>query len=220
MPVPTTIADLSTTAGSNYPLGTDTPTTGDDTFRALSSFIALLRDKLDGTAVATGVELASPELTGTTVASYISTPSVCAVSAYRSTTQTLTAGTNTVIFDTETADRDTDYDNTTGIFTAPVTGLYQIDCVLRLQNNSVTNIPLSSIYISRNNATADGADTVRLSSAIADGSTVTASSNAFVASAGAALLLTAADTIRIKETHTSASLSLLVGSRLSIHFVG
>lgn len=53
MPVPTTIDDLSTTAGSNYPQGTDVPTTGDDTMRALSAFVALLRDKLNGTS-ATG----------------------------------------------------------------------------------------------------------------------------------------------------------------------
>ena len=50
MPVPSTIADLSTTAGSNYPQGTDTPTTGDDVFRAYGSFIATLRDQLNGTA--------------------------------------------------------------------------------------------------------------------------------------------------------------------------
>lgn len=49
MPVPASINDLSTTAGSNYPQGTDTPGTGDDTIRALSSFIAGLRDQLNGT---------------------------------------------------------------------------------------------------------------------------------------------------------------------------
>lgn len=44
MPVPTTIADLSTTAGSNYPAGTDSPSTLDDVQRAHASFIAQLRD--------------------------------------------------------------------------------------------------------------------------------------------------------------------------------
>jgi hypothetical protein len=44
MPVPTLITDLSTTAGSNYPLGTDSPSSLDDVQRAHASFIAGLRD--------------------------------------------------------------------------------------------------------------------------------------------------------------------------------
>lgn len=50
MPVPAVISDLSTTAGSNFPSGGDAPTSGDDVLRALSSFIAQLRDQLNGTA--------------------------------------------------------------------------------------------------------------------------------------------------------------------------
>ena len=50
MPVPASIDDLSTTAGSNSPAGSETPTEGDNYIRTLSSFIALLRDKLDGTS--------------------------------------------------------------------------------------------------------------------------------------------------------------------------
>lgn len=50
MPVPTSIDDLSTTAGSNSPSGSETPTEGDNYIRTLSSYIALLRDKLDGTS--------------------------------------------------------------------------------------------------------------------------------------------------------------------------
>lgn len=50
MPVPSTINDLSTVAGSNGPLGSETPTTGDDYIRALSAFLAQLRDKLNGTS--------------------------------------------------------------------------------------------------------------------------------------------------------------------------
>lgn len=53
MPVPTVITDLSTTASSNSPAGGDSPVDGDDFLRALSAFIAQLRDKLNGTA-ATG----------------------------------------------------------------------------------------------------------------------------------------------------------------------
>lgn len=49
MPVPTSIDDLSQTAGSNSPAGSDSPTVIDDHIRALASFVAILRDKLDGT---------------------------------------------------------------------------------------------------------------------------------------------------------------------------
>lgn len=49
MPVPTSIDDLSQTAASNSPAGSDSPTVIDDHIRALASFIAILRDKLDGT---------------------------------------------------------------------------------------------------------------------------------------------------------------------------
>lgn len=63
MPVPSTIDDLSTTASSNSPAGTDSPQDGDNYIRALSSFIAQLRDKLDGDAGS--VTLVSPTITGT-----------------------------------------------------------------------------------------------------------------------------------------------------------
>lgn len=50
MPVPTSINDLSTTAASNSPSGSDSPATLDDHIRALASFIASLRDdKADST---------------------------------------------------------------------------------------------------------------------------------------------------------------------------
>lgn len=44
MPVPSAITDLSQTAGSNYPAGSESPNTADDYFRAHASFIAMLRD--------------------------------------------------------------------------------------------------------------------------------------------------------------------------------
>jgi hypothetical protein len=53
MPVPSSINDLSTTAGSNSPAGSESPTDGDAILRAHASFIALLRDKFNGTS-ATG----------------------------------------------------------------------------------------------------------------------------------------------------------------------
>lgn len=44
MPVPVLITDLNRVAASNYPQGSDTPSTLDDVQRAHASFIALLRD--------------------------------------------------------------------------------------------------------------------------------------------------------------------------------
>lgn len=76
MPVPTQIQELSQTAGSNYPQGTDSPSTLDDVQRAIASFIALLRDSKGLTSVKTlasagtvdigGADSYAVEITGTT----------------------------------------------------------------------------------------------------------------------------------------------------------
>lgn len=50
MPVPSSIADLASTAGSNYPAGSESPSTADDYFRAHASFIAQLRAVVGGAA--------------------------------------------------------------------------------------------------------------------------------------------------------------------------
>lgn len=50
MPVPSSINDLSTTAGSNSPGGSETPGDGDNYLRSHAAFIATLRDKLNGNA--------------------------------------------------------------------------------------------------------------------------------------------------------------------------
>lgn len=49
MPVPSSIVDLSAVAGSNYPSGSESPSTADDYFRAHASFIAKLRAVVGGT---------------------------------------------------------------------------------------------------------------------------------------------------------------------------
>ncbi|WP_213941182.1 hypothetical protein [Pseudomonas sp. dw_612] len=45
MPLPSSIADLSTTAGSNSPAGSESPSLIDDYLRTYASYIALLRDQ-------------------------------------------------------------------------------------------------------------------------------------------------------------------------------
>lgn len=76
MPVPSAITDLSKTAGSNYPAGSESPITADDYFRAHASFIALLRDGKGFTDMVTlasgattdigGQNAMAVEITGTT----------------------------------------------------------------------------------------------------------------------------------------------------------
>lgn len=53
MPVPSTINDIYTVAGSNPPGGGETPGEGDNHLRAAYSFIAQLRDILNGTSSTT-----------------------------------------------------------------------------------------------------------------------------------------------------------------------
>jgi hypothetical protein len=62
MPVPSTIADLSTTAASNSPAGTDLPSTLDDHIRALGSFIAYLRDSKQLSMEATVASAATTDI--------------------------------------------------------------------------------------------------------------------------------------------------------------
>jgi len=65
MPLPTLITDLSTTAASNWPAGSDTPATLDDTQRAHAAFIAQLRD---GTGFTAGSVTQAEQKIKTTVA--------------------------------------------------------------------------------------------------------------------------------------------------------
>jgi hypothetical protein len=60
MPIPSQITDLSQSAGSNFPMGSDSPATLDDTQRAHASFIAQLRD---GKGFSTPVVVASSSTT-------------------------------------------------------------------------------------------------------------------------------------------------------------
>lgn len=104
MPVPSTIDDLSQTVGSNSPAGSETPTEGDNYIRSLSAFIAILRDKLDGTsdtgtitnAAFTGTHTGASSWSGTqTFTGGITVPTTntgnCFSGEY---TPALTAGTN------------------------------------------------------------------------------------------------------------------------------
>ena len=84
MPVPSTINDLSTTAGANYPAGTESPSTIDDYLRAHASFLAGLRD---GKVSNTGTETIAGAKT-------FSSPIVGSLSGNASTATSATTATN------------------------------------------------------------------------------------------------------------------------------
>lgn len=71
MPVPSTMADLSTTASSNSPAGSDSPTSGDDYFRALQAIVRTTNAKGSDIASTTTTNIGSAtgefvDVTGTT----------------------------------------------------------------------------------------------------------------------------------------------------------
>lgn len=57
MPIPSTIADLSTTPGSNSPAGSDPPTEGDNYLRAIQAILRQEHDNFAGTASTLGANL-------------------------------------------------------------------------------------------------------------------------------------------------------------------
>lgn len=103
MPVPTTIDQLSTTAASNYPSGSDSPATLDDVQRAHGAFIAQIRD---GT-----VAVAGTGLTGTASALSIGGNAATATNATNATNVTGT------IASAVTATTQTAGDNSTKVAT-------------------------------------------------------------------------------------------------------
>lgn len=62
MPVPSAISELSQTAGSNYPAGSESPSTADDYLRTYAAFIATLRDGKGFTAEATVASAATADI--------------------------------------------------------------------------------------------------------------------------------------------------------------
>lgn len=124
-----------------------------------------------------------------------------ALNAQRATTaQSLASSTvNTLIFNSENVDIGAAFDNATGIFTAPVTGLYEFNLSASLQNNASGSWTLNGVYFSKNNATAAGASRFDCTTGgVSAGSLVNAGSNAFICGGSILVSLTAADTMRVK----------------------
>jgi hypothetical protein len=91
----------------------------------------------------------NPTLAFASIATFTSTqPSMLAYKSANTTNATGDATLYTVIFDTETYDQGSNYDNTTGIFTCPVTGNYMIT-----GNVGFTNFGTSTAFTSYVTAT-------------------------------------------------------------------
>lgn len=155
---------------------------------------------------------------------YITKPSVSSVIAHRTGSNlTIPVSTvSTVVFDSEVIDRASNYDTTTGIFTAPVAGVYLVTTSLRLQNNGVSATTMDNAYLSKNNATTSSStDAVRLSQAT-ESSPINAGSNPFDMTGSHQFSLAANDTLRVKIAMGSGGvgLNLLIGSAFSVTFWG
>jgi C1q domain len=159
MPVPSVITDLSTTAGSNSPAGTDSIGTNmDDYVRALSAFIAQVRDGSKNITLASAGAPSQAFTGDSNTGTFSPGADIWAVSTggtervrvdasgrFLNTSNTqpafLATGSITlgapVIYATEVFDRGSCYDNTTGVFTAPVAGVYNFSA--GLGNTSLTS---------------------------------------------------------------------------------
>jgi len=155
---------------------------------------------------------------------YVSSPNVSAVIAHR-TGSALTipvSAVTTVVFDSEVIDRASNYDTSTGIFTAPVAGVYLVTTSLRLQNNGISATTMDNAYLSKNNATTSSStDAVRLSQAT-ESSSINAGSNPFDMTGSHHFSLAASDTLRVKIAMGTGGvgLNLLTGSAFSVTFWG
>lgn len=81
-------------------------------------------------------------------------PTQCAFSAYKSSTASNVTGDNTqyqIPFDTEVFDIGSNYNNTTGVFTAPITGKYMITASIAWNINPASGGTLSDFYLITSN---------------------------------------------------------------------
>ena len=136
-----------------------------------------------------------------------------AVNAQRmTTTQVLTIGSvNDLIFNTVNTDQASNYSNTTGVFTAPITGIYLFATYGGITAGATT-ATIAAAYFSKNNATAAGSSRYDIyPTAPPGGGTITVSGTTTLQVSGSVILkLTAADTVRVKLDSTSGGTTLVM----------
>ena len=208
-----------TFAGDGVMTLTGTQTATNKTFTA-----AILNSPTLATPVLSGIPTGSwtnAPLATPLVSGYLDRPDCPASISYRSSNQTLPlSATTTVIFDTESVDRTNSYDNTTGIFTAPHAGIYQINVALRLTNATLGTATFNGAFISKNNSLAAGSF-VELVSIFQAPSSIGPGGNVFPMIGNAQFLMAASDTIRtVVVLGAGANMSAVAGCASSINFLG
>ena len=126
---------------------------------------------------------------------------------------------HTIIFGTENIDRNGDYNNTTGVFTAPVTGYYQVTAQLSTTGWASDNSEYAINYVSSNGANSFTALNVDVITAVAifTGATINFNTSGVVK-------LTAGDTFQITfqaAGHATDNINVLgsTGTRLGIFLI-
>ena len=147
--------------------------------------------------------------------SAIAANELVAVKARRTTAHTVaTATATTVIFSTEDIDTHGAYDNSTGLFTAPVSGTYCVQTTVGYVAPAITYTYL--LFVEKNSAS---------SGVLIAHSTPVTTPNPFYASIGGLISLVAGDVVRIRTQHSDSGnldtdVAQLGGISLSIHRVG
>lgn len=179
MPVPSSMADLSTTAASNYPTGSDSPTSGDDYFRSIQAIIRSTNAKGADIASATTTDIGAAtgefvDVTGTTTITGLGTIAAGIVRTIRFTgALTLTHNATSLILpgsaNITTANGDVAQFRSLGSGNWKCVGYIKADgTAVVISDNSITAAKLSQSYI--NDLTAVTIDPNADYAAIADGS--------------------------------------------------